>query len=1777
MKTAMAILCVSGVAVLAVGKPEVGMRVPPPSSRGYSVDAIRESGERGGMLIPTSTNFTAAHNRAMGEAMELWNAHRWVEAVQALRGIWQEQPASPWAAEAELHEACYLNYNARYDEAEERFVAVLKKHGNSVEMRRRVLHYLPDLYARSGRLQAALDLLAEMDKLPLTWQERQFVENYQRTYSRAKGKDDADRLCGTKALALALAAQNDRGETLRNVTMDAVFSRHAWARQKSAHAAGYALQELAELGGAQPVELDLTALRAAAAPGHPVLVHLKSPPEPRCSDVFEKPGREQNPPLSGHFVVVETVTRSYVDLLDPDAGRVRWPLAHFLYRWSGAALRLPGQTAVSGREIAPERALTLRGGCCGSPPPDPCDECEDGAGASAGSGSTGNGWSDGGPLASGGGIGVKCVGCGDDGKPGGPGGGGGGAVPCCETEQGQEKPAEISPPPLPTSHGAPTYHFGLSSANLSLRDIPLWGTDAKGPRVNIQLVYNRVATQRMAQHSNVNYYAFGNKWHFNFFSHFTETPEGSGDIVLPGGRVQRFLASEDENGNVVYDASDIWNQNALAKTNGCFVLTFKASGNKWYFNTNTAFGQRLEKIEDQYGSAVTLQYENSSGRLTNIVDAIGRNYRLYYNTAGYVTNVSDAFGRAALFEYDGGDLVALTDMGGLTTQIQYDTNHWPTNIVYPSGHAWRFAYETNVFEQYPGIYWTGPFQITVTDPLEQTQEYLYTAAGDYDRMPITVRDKAGNNWLYSTKQVGGDSSQGGTLRTYYTAVNAVTNYLGSGEYCVFADQWARSDFDVSTGQRLFTALANTNERTYIGWVCGPGSWIADVYTTNCYDAARNLRSTTLLTNCTVDPFSYYGQVSGGTVIGTWTNRYDAHDNLIWTRNPRDQETRYAYNAQDELTAVTNALGQFTLMSYDHDGNLTNLVDTLLRTNRWTYDANGRNFQSIYADGLTLSRGYDAIGRVNAVTNHGSGMRLSYFYDSLNRMRDVVFPDGTSNHFEYSCCGLDWTRDRLDRVTSYGRDALGRTISVTDPQNRLTEFRYNGVNQITNLITHVEGQQRVKRFDYTSTNGASRLTQVTTPMGKLLKYDYTFRGGLAWRQDGNGNVTKFEYDPLGRLVRVADTNDVTRVEMGYDVLGNVTRVASTNSVFEYSYDPLNRATNAVCLLTNIPGFATVKYQIAYQFDPVGNVTNRVITGLQGLTESITTRYQYDTMNRLTNVVQLTNAATTASAWYSYDAAGRLWKKGYGNGDVVTHSYDTESRLLSLGITNNTTPVWWYRYGWDNGGNILAITNNGTNVSLYGYDRAGQLTNEVCLTNGIAGGTTNSWQYDEAGNWRTGDGNWRLYNADNELVGIATTNAPVSIPVTVTGEVQPGLQSNKWYNTWASSRGVSAQVSQANGTFSLANVPLYPGTNDLVVTVTDVSGNTTQQVRTVSRAFPESFHYDGNGNLTNWANLTAGENWEYEWDWADRLTRVRSNGVTQVQHWYDASGQRIAKTERVGGVIQRWLYLWDGGEIVAVLNEAGQLRETFTRGVGLAGDIGTLIAVTHHVGSTTNGVFYAQNNHRGDVVLTRAGTATVGRYDYSAFGTPRSALGPDVCRFKFSSKECDPSTGLNYYGFRYYASTWQRWPNYDPIGEVGGMNLYSFTGNGPVTRVDTDGRMLVDGDGNRHPEPAVESAYNCAWRIFREVGATQAPSDDGHNRYRHCVGNCRISRECIGSRALAWAASWYQEVIRKPHWQPHESPGDMVANKRGRELATSCPKVSCEKACNAAYALHQLANE
>ena len=248
------------------------------------------------------------------------------------------------------------------------------------------------------------------------------------------------------------------------------------------------------------------------------------------------------------------------------------------------------------------------------------------------------------------------------------------------------------------------------------------------------------------------------------------------------------------------------------------------------------------------------------------------------------------------------------------------------------------------------------------------------------------------------------------------------------------------------------------------------------------------------------------------------------------------------------------------------------------------------------------------------------------------------------------------------------------------------------------------------------------------------------------------------------------------------------------------------------------------------------------------------------------------------------------------------------------------------------------------------------------------------------------------------------------------------------------------------------------------------------------------------------MKAAENWAYEWDWADRLTQVTSNGVVVHENWYDAQSRRIAKAEVVNGQIVKTLYLHDGWDIVGVMNEAGQMRETFARGIGLAGDICTLVAVTHHPASWTNGTFYADHNHRGDVILTRSGGTTVGRYDYAAFGSLKSQTGPDVCRFKFSSRELDESTRMYYYGHRYYHIKIQRWISQELLRELGGWNFYAFLRNSPINNIDLGGLM---------PVPVATGLVGCGAGIITSLFNSWLAQENAKTAACKALVSCAVS--------------------------------------------------------------------
>jgi len=94
---------------------------------------------------------------------------------------------------------------------------------------------------------------------------------------------------------------------------------------------------------------------------------------------------------------------------------------------------------------------------------------------------------------------------------------------------------------------------------------------------------------------------------------------------------------------------------------------------------------------------------------------------------------------------------------------------------------------------------------------------------------------------------------------------------------------------------------------------------------------------------------------------------------------------------------------------------------------------------------------------------------------------------------------------------------------------------------------------------------------------------------------------------------------------------------------------------------------------------------------------------------------------------------------------------------------------------------------------------------------------------------------------------------------------------------------------------------------------------------------------------------------------------------------------------------------------------------------------------------------------------AGTqAVVADFEYGPFGEEIRASGEfaDELTFRFSTKYEDSEIGYLYYGFRYDDADRGRWLNRDPIGEIGGRNLFGISGNNSLSKVDLFGLYARD---------------------------------------------------------------------------------------------------------------------
>ena len=401
------------------------------------------------------------------------------------------------------------------------------------------------------------------------------------------------------------------------------------------------------------------------------------------------------------------------------------------------------------------------------------------------------------------------------------------------------------------------------------------------------------------------------------------------------------------------------------------------------------------------------------------------------------------------------------------------------------------------------------------------------------------------------------------------------------------------------------------------------------------------------------------------------------------------------------------------------------------------------------DTKTSATAYGVMGRVDSTTD-AANRAIAYTYDKLGRQLTTTYATGRVTQSYYNCCSLLWTKDEDGRYTHYAYDAASRvtdtwidnTQGETLSGDPLVHYTYDAFGNVQTVTTYSEtGVGRTTTYAYDKNN---RVIAIDHP-GDLgdERFQYDELGNLTAKQDGNGDITAYEYDDdLHRLIAVKyDIGGTWGQTISYplsspDVTysyyeGSRLRHEMTDSVgtSHYEYDIQDK------LISYAPPLPSGR-EITYEYNNLGQKRSTSTTGLG------TVHYNYFANGWLRNVQLGTNTPPVAS--YTYDAVGNRTNVALGNGTSTAYAYDSDPRYRIDTITHNVTgtpSAYTISYASrDGAGNPLSMEDWNPEIE-YTYDNNSRLT----------GAGTDDFNYDWVGNRVNppASPNPMVYNAADQL--------------------------------------------------------------------------------------------------------------------------------------------------------------------------------------------------------------------------------------------------------------------------------------------------------------------------------------------------------------------------------------------------------------------------------------------
>jgi RHS repeat-associated protein len=754
----------------------------------------------------------------------------------------------------------------------------------------------------------------------------------------------------------------------------------------------------------------------------------------------------------------------------------------------------------------------------------------------------------------------------------------------------------------------------------------------------------------------------------------------------------------------------------------------------------------------------------------------------------------------------------------------------------------------------------------------------------------------------------------------------------------------------------------------------------------------------------------------------------------------------------------------TLLIFRPDGRLDALQDHQGNVIDVTYDGDGR-MSGLVAGVQSFVFSHDAAGRIASVTD-SAGRSVTYAYDVLGHLISVSGPAGVTT-YDYDSVGASRSQlHALTGVTSaagvvrgYEYDSHGRLVREATGGSEIVEYGYGSAAE-TRIEIDATGFATTLLY-----NELGRVSRVGNSAGQVNAFMYDDRGNLTdfvlqnllynnsfnaagnliGTQDPLGNQRAYSYGDFDRLTGITDANG-NAMQYAYDANGNLSRITyADGSRVEYSYD----AAGNLASMTNARDQVTT-----YVYDASGRATQRT------LDDGSRVEYAYDAAGNLLTV----NAYDTADSLqetvsFVYDAASRMTQANYPNGRSLSYTYDADGRRASIADQDGNR----VNYTYDSAGRLLRAADTGdATLAAFSYDVAGRLVEKQ-----FGNGVRVEYTYDAGGLLKTithldaDDTVLSFFHYEHDLLGrpvsVATESGDWAYEYSVTGRLTGAVFTST--DAGVPSRSLSYDYDAEGNRISM--------TLDGVTTLYSV--NALNQYSSVGG---QAYSYDADGNLLSDGVTT------YTYDSLGQLISA-NDGVDSLQLEYNALGLLVGVAD--DGVWTRYLVDANGWpNPVASYDQDGDALASYRYALGLLGQsIGADASYFgfDYTGNLVN-VFDADGGEASTYLLEPFGDRL---YGSEIIGSPFDFVGQ-------SGILSDTELDLSMMRARVYDADTGRFLSRDPVGHLGGINLYDYVGGASTYLIDPTGLWAVSigvsgGFGGGGGGTIVD---RFEWRLFPGVG-------------------------------------------------------------------------------------------